>query len=84
MYLTVEEASTRVCPVIRYCTNENAVGMSNAPPIMAHANCCASGCMSWRWAGGLEATEKGYCGLAGRPGPQILNLAEGGKITTIE
>lgn len=44
--------------------------------------CVASGCMAWRWAGGLsdyihpedaldgigrESMEQGYCGLAGKP-----------------
>lgn len=68
MFLTVAEAETKVCPHITYDWVETNGMSGNQITRTAHANCCSLSCMSWRWAGGLPSTEKGYCGLAGRPG----------------
>lgn len=69
MYLTEREAETKICPHITYCINERDVIAEGRSPVMQHGNCVAHACMAWRWAGGLPSTEKGYCGLSGRPGP---------------
>lgn len=68
MFLTEKEAEDKICPHITYPSMEYLVSTPNPQLVMRPDVCQGSRCMSWRWAGGLPSTEKGYCGLAGRPG----------------
>jgi hypothetical protein len=62
----VEEAKKMWCPMARdghrISTPYGASGYSNND----NAKCRADKCMMWRWDGGLESGEFGYCGLAGQ------------------
>lgn len=81
MYLTQDEAKKKICPHITYQNMVNQYG--STPLLQAYQDTChASGCMAWRWAGGLPSTEKGYCGLSGRPGPDIFSQDPTTGITT--
>lgn len=84
MYLTPEEAGSKMCPYMTECANPYDVQDRRLPPVMRSSSCISTSCMAWRWAGGLEATGKGYCGAAGRPGPQMLHVAPDGTTTTID
>lgn len=69
MYLTQEEAKKKICPHMTYgkYTAANPGGHEN----YSRENCFVDNCMAWRWAGNLPSTEKGYCGLSGRPGSPL-------------
>ena len=80
--ITEEEARTKWCPFVREMSvaadkgkvmalgnryvSETKVSkvrdrFSNPPG----ARCIASDCMAWRWS----SNDRGWCGLAGEPGP---------------
>ena len=66
MYLTEEEAKKKWCPELKL-EGSNA-SMTNAGKVIYDsANCIASGCMMWRYAGESEKGETGYCGKAVLP-----------------
>lgn len=66
MIWTLDEAKTRICPII------------STPEF--RENCGASKCMAWRWTGRTTKVgdsdvkePTGYCGLAGTPQPDELH-----------
>lgn len=81
--MTEEEAKQRWCPFARVGYeqttfnrfNNPANAIASSPVWPAICNCIGSKCMAWRWeyddyratGGGLEQTDSGYCGLAGKP-----------------
>jgi len=80
-YVTEKQAEDMVCPHIRVPDRWN-VGIETQTVYVSNV-CQGSKCMAWRWAGGLPSTEKGYCGLSGRPGPDLLGYDEVTGKTTI-
>ena len=66
--MTEDEAKTKMCPnsygIQRFVEN----GIIRKGTVVG--NCCASGCMAWRWLSQMEPNlirNNGYCGLAGKP-----------------
>lgn len=75
MFLTEDEARKKWCPHVRASEGEhdnNAAncGTTEASRSPIYAKCIASDCSQWRRARMVitqEPTDKGYCGIAGRP-----------------
>lgn len=64
--MTEEEAKTKWCPhAIASHTNPR----QHNGEVWLH-NCIGSACMAWRWSDETmtrEASDSGFCGLAGKP-----------------
>lgn len=75
MIMTREQAAEVWCPHSRVWLNNTTVNRSLVDPAIDMKSCCkADGCAMWRWITREDAntaeqirTNKGYCGLAGRP-----------------
>ena len=65
MVMTEQEAQRKVCPIMRYCVNDNAQYVANFS-IQERQYCAGSACAAWRWFEMDYSTDRvGYCGMAG-------------------
>ena len=71
MIMTEKEASTKTCPMLRYCVNPNQVYESNFA-VYDNSPCIATVCPAWRWYDEdacypeyCSYPRRGYCGMAG-------------------
>jgi len=86
--MTEEQAKTKWCPMVRGGLNVHTTWGSPREPGAeqrnpAAARCIGSDCMMWRWNEKYKANgtpdpdpvqgEHGYCGLAGKPFPAMVN-----------
>ncbi len=81
--MTEEEAKQRWCPfassrVVQQPLGgtDNKIHSFNSDDGEVHTTCLGSACMAWRWYKDnrqeigeceIDAPERGYCGLAGKP-----------------
>lgn len=71
MVMSEKEASTKTCPMLRYCVNPNQTYDANFA-VYEYSLCAASVCPAWRWYDEDACypedclyPRRGYCGMAG-------------------
>lgn len=72
--MTEAEAREKWCPMVRLTADQDEWknNRGDFPGKERSFNCIASDCAMWRWVTTLDSgtvinTDKGYCGLGGRP-----------------
>ncbi len=68
---TEADAKTKICPHLPVDVFVEEINNGVLHRVERYSQCRASGCMQWRWVmsgsvHGMEATDKGYCGLASK------------------